>query len=199
MIGIYAIRNKINGKVYIGQSRNIQKRFKQHLDALERGRHHSKKLQKDFDELGPDKFALEFLELCSSEHLDQKETEWIMKFDSIKNGYNVQDPQTRRPWSFFKREKRPGITIRSELSRIFRELLISLVEDIDKWTKGNKNYIKLLIQGMSVSFLFVLIIFLGYLTYNFLGDFAFILYIVFFIVTALAIGIISEHKQFNKR
>ena len=30
MIGIYKITNKLNGKVYIGQSNNIGRRFKEH-------------------------------------------------------------------------------------------------------------------------------------------------------------------------
>ena len=37
MIGIYKITNKISGKTYIGQSNNIERRFKEHKykDALE--------------------------------------------------------------------------------------------------------------------------------------------------------------------
>ena len=31
MIGIYKFTNKINGKVYIGQSNNIERRFNDHL------------------------------------------------------------------------------------------------------------------------------------------------------------------------
>lgn len=36
-IGIYKYQNKINNKVYIGQSSNIENRYKQHLyDAAKR-------------------------------------------------------------------------------------------------------------------------------------------------------------------
>ena len=31
MIGIYKITNKVNNKIYIGQSINIEKRIKEHL------------------------------------------------------------------------------------------------------------------------------------------------------------------------
>lgn len=31
MIGIYKITNRINGKSYVGQSINMEKRFKEHL------------------------------------------------------------------------------------------------------------------------------------------------------------------------
>ena len=33
MIGIYKITNKLNGKVYIGQSRDIDARWRQHINA----------------------------------------------------------------------------------------------------------------------------------------------------------------------
>lgn len=45
MIGIYAIHNKINGKFYIGQSVNIQYRWKQHKNALKSNKHENKHLQ----------------------------------------------------------------------------------------------------------------------------------------------------------
>lgn len=35
MIGIYRITNKINQKVYIGQSVNIERRFKEHCSKNE--------------------------------------------------------------------------------------------------------------------------------------------------------------------
>lgn len=154
MRGIYAIRNKVNGKVYIGQSHNIQKRFRQHLDALEKGIHHSKKLQEDFDEFGADKFALEVLELCRSDQLDQKEMEWIAKFDALRNGYNVQDPSTRRKtWFGFKRQKRPVVTVRGELSRIIYDLVFEMIENFKSWATENKEEAKksiILLIGISL-------------------------------------------------
>ena len=33
MIGIYKITNNVNGKIYIGQSVNIEKRWKDHISA----------------------------------------------------------------------------------------------------------------------------------------------------------------------
>jgi predicted GIY-YIG superfamily endonuclease len=38
--GIYAITNKLSTKVYIGSSKDIEKRFHQHKQLLARGKHH---------------------------------------------------------------------------------------------------------------------------------------------------------------
>lgn len=50
--GIYKIENILNGKVYIGSSSNIENRIAQHKQDLKRNRHHSFKLQNDFNEFG---------------------------------------------------------------------------------------------------------------------------------------------------
>lgn len=47
--GVYAIINKNLHKCYIGQSDNARSRLKSHLCSLEKGKHHCKSLQKDYD------------------------------------------------------------------------------------------------------------------------------------------------------
>ena len=49
MIGIYAIRNTQNSKMYIGESIDIEKRWKVHQEDLDNGNHHSYKLQSEWD------------------------------------------------------------------------------------------------------------------------------------------------------
>lgn len=47
--GIYAIINKDNGKVYIGETQNIRHRSKAHISLLKSGKHTCKALQEDYD------------------------------------------------------------------------------------------------------------------------------------------------------
>ncbi|MFC7439557.1 GIY-YIG nuclease family protein [Laceyella putida] len=151
MMGIYAIRNKANRKVYVGQSIHIQNRFKQHLAALEKGNHHSKKLQEDFDKFGPEQFTLEILEICKRDELDQKEIEWINKFDSLQNGYNVQGPQNQKS-QWFQREKRPVVTAWGELTRTIRDFSLISVEDFKYWLIENKKGVQ---QALILFMLFI--------------------------------------------
>lgn len=51
-IGIYQIQNKINGKIYIGQSIDIEKRLKQHLRYLRKSQHYNSHFQNAFDKYG---------------------------------------------------------------------------------------------------------------------------------------------------
>lgn len=84
MIGIYKITNKSNGKVYIGQSNNVERRLSEH----------KKKRTVTIDDyinvLGVENFDFEILEECDKEELDSKEQEYIKKYNSKENGYNIQ-------------------------------------------------------------------------------------------------------------
>lgn len=51
-IGVYAIVRSDGKKVYIGHSTDIYKRIKSHMRELNKGTHHLKDLQSDFNEVG---------------------------------------------------------------------------------------------------------------------------------------------------
>lgn len=85
MIGIYKITNKLNNKVYVGQSNNIERRFAEHKH---------KRNGVNFPiglairKYGKENFAFEILEECSLEDLNKKEAYWIKKLNAYTEGYN---------------------------------------------------------------------------------------------------------------
>lgn len=90
--GIYIIKNKVNNKIYIGQSIDIEKRFKQHKKKAfsKKDKEYNKYLYRAFRKYGLDNFSFEILELCLPEELRDKENYYIRKFNSNnrKIGYN---------------------------------------------------------------------------------------------------------------
>lgn len=70
--GIYRITNKEDGKIYIGQAKNIEKRWKTHKKA---------KFPEDF-------FIYEILMECDIEQLSFWEIAWITSERSAEFGYN---------------------------------------------------------------------------------------------------------------
>ena len=54
--GIYRITCMVNDRMYIGKSLDIWKRIGQHFDLLDKGKHHCKLLQENFDHHGVDSF-----------------------------------------------------------------------------------------------------------------------------------------------
>lgn len=85
-IGIYKLNFKDTNMVYIGQSINIEKRFKEHLNDL-KNQHSHGKLQKAFNAYGAP--TLEIILECSIEELNDSEVEAIEIFDSYTNGFNT--------------------------------------------------------------------------------------------------------------
>ena len=91
MIGIYKViyvpENKV---VYVGQSINIEERFKQHKyvmnceNELAYNTHFYRALRK----YGIENFQFEVIEECQQKDLDEREIYWISYFDTFNNRYN---------------------------------------------------------------------------------------------------------------
>lgn len=91
MQGIYKITNKINGKVYIGQSVNIEERFKSHKYSYNNSKvsGYNTKFYRALRKYGIVNFSFEIVEeVLNRQDLNDKEIFWIKYYDSFKNGYN---------------------------------------------------------------------------------------------------------------
>lgn len=88
--GIYMILNKINNKVYIGQSIDIYTRWKQHRADLRHKNHENKHLENAWHKYGEKNFEFSILCECEEEQLNTIEQYYILCFESInpKIGYN---------------------------------------------------------------------------------------------------------------
>jgi len=88
---IYVIRNHCNDFVYVGSTtQSLSKRFSVHKARM---KFTKIQLYQAFEELRIENFYIELLELypCScKDELYKKEGEYIRKFDSYKNGYNMR-------------------------------------------------------------------------------------------------------------
>jgi group I intron endonuclease len=87
---IYKIENKVNHKVYIGQTRHSPNgRWKEHIYELENHKKKNKKFQVAWDKYGLTSFEFSVIEECVVSELDDREIYYISKYDSFKNGYNA--------------------------------------------------------------------------------------------------------------
>lgn len=86
---VYRIKNKANGKSYIGiTARSIKDRFEEHLSRARCGQRNSR-LYDAIRKYGPNGFTVEKIAEALSEKDTRKlETVYINNFDSYNNGYN---------------------------------------------------------------------------------------------------------------
>jgi len=77
MTGAYALMNKVTGEWYGGQSIDIDRRIRQHLAKLRRGRSDCRKLQAAYDKHGEAAFVGVVLEVCERGQLDAVEQKYL--------------------------------------------------------------------------------------------------------------------------
>jgi len=95
-MGIFQIKNNVNGKIFIDSCPNLKNRWftlKWHLDM---GSHPNSELQKDWNELGPVAFIYEVLEQKEADKVDdirwelkKMKKKWLEKLQPYGDrGYN---------------------------------------------------------------------------------------------------------------
>ena len=99
--GVYQVKNLANGKVLLGSSLNLEGPLNRHKFMLKIGSHLNKDLQKDWDELGAEKFAFEILEQVQvkddpnfnlKDELTLLEMIWLEKLQQFgERGYNLNE------------------------------------------------------------------------------------------------------------
>lgn len=91
---IYAIKNVVNNKIYIGSTKNMKYRKYKHFYQLKRGIHGNVYLQKSYIKYGKDKFHFYLVEECLPQHRKEREIYWITYYNTQdKNlGYNIYEP-----------------------------------------------------------------------------------------------------------
>lgn len=94
--GIYAIVNKVNGKMYIGSTRSTQgfsKRWASHKYKLNNNRQFNDYLQKSWNKYGADNFEFIILEECSDDVIIERENYFINKYETMDadKGYNLKN------------------------------------------------------------------------------------------------------------
>lgn len=115
--GIYRIRNVVNGKLYIGSTKDFSYRKHCHFKLLKENKHHSIKLQRAYNKYGADKFVFEVIVKCPVEYLLKVE-QWF--FDTSFPDYNISKTAKanyvkKKNVSNFSKKGNPGV--RSEKSK----------------------------------------------------------------------------------
>lgn len=139
--GIYQIRNKINNKIYISSTKNLERRCRLHFNALNRGDHENKYLQRAYNKQGKDDFIFEIIEFCEPQVQFEIEQYWINKYIGNAICYNLNEKASCPPTRTKEQGNSPVFTKeqRDHLSRLQRkryEEHPELKEEASKRRKG---------------------------------------------------------------
>lgn len=87
--GIYKITNQKTGECYIGQAKDVRKRWNEHCRAgIGIDTPQGNKLYKAMQEYGLEYFSFELLEECTADKLNEKERYFIELYSADTLGYN---------------------------------------------------------------------------------------------------------------
>jgi hypothetical protein len=99
-MGIYQIRNMVNGKVFVGSSLDLKGIINRSQFQLKNGLHVNREMQEDFSETGEAKFSFEVLDQLKpiedpkgdyGEELKMLEEMWLEKLQPHdERGYNAR-------------------------------------------------------------------------------------------------------------
>jgi group I intron endonuclease len=111
---IYKIINKINGKIYVGQTiRPLEKRKSRHLNDAKYGSKNP--IHRAMRKYGVENFVFETIEKCDKIQLDDKEKFWIENLNTLcRNGYNVRNGNFGEQPEEWKIKVRKGSTGRGK-------------------------------------------------------------------------------------
>lgn len=131
MCGIYKVTNKINGKIYIGKSIDIKRRWQDHIwessvddeKWLANYRGVRTYFHSAIRKYGKDNFIWEIIEECDESQLNNKERFWIKELESNNKtrGYNMTEGGDG--YNFGHGENSAGCKITLEQSNLIKQKL----------------------------------------------------------------------------
>lgn len=143
MIGyIYQIENLVTHESYIGQTVEFKRRKRDHINNLKNNQHDNPKLQNAWNKYGEQEFHFRVWEfnIESAEELNKLECEYIKKYDSLNNGYNLVPGGGKPP--LHQKVKDEDIVKFLCIQFKYGDGLGKTCEDIFGWAKGTASAAK---------------------------------------------------------
>lgn len=92
--GVYSITCTVTGKIYIGRTKNICERIRNHKKKLKNGTHYNKQLLADYQQYSIENFKFEILERLSPTEAELLECKLIQRHKIAGISYNIKNVRT---------------------------------------------------------------------------------------------------------
>lgn len=156
MMGIYKIKNKNNGKVYIGSSTDIKGRWSNHRYMLKNKIHFNKQLQNDWNENEEFNFDFEVVELVEDEgELIDREKYYLENIDFKYNIYTkmsgnsgwIKPEETRKKLSKAQKGKKLSEETKKKISKALKGSKHPMFGKTREFTEEHKRKLSEALKG----------------------------------------------------
>lgn len=149
MVGIYKITNRETGECYIGQSKRIERRVRDHFAKWIAT--HSKHFADDIAKYGRSGFDIEVIEECKPDELLDRERYWIGKlspgYNVIFDGHIVSDETRSKISKTLTGRKRPREIVARQ-----RAAILKRHETIPQTNAGHMKKVAAAVDGEVITF-----------------------------------------------
>lgn len=139
--GIYVITNKVNGKVYVGKTKNFKARFYQYEYDYrsQRTEHINRYLLASMNKHGFDNFEFKVIEYCSIELCTEREFFWMNEYQSLdkEKGYNLRSDSSTGMVTHPETSAKISSRLKSEWEDGKRDLHASKLKE--SWDRGDRD------------------------------------------------------------
>lgn len=158
MGSIYKITNKINDKVYIGQTTtSLESRFYKHCWDAKNKENANSPLYKAMLKYGIENFSISLIENCENSLLDEREKYWIQYYNSFYgDGYNatsggggnakVDEQEILILWEQGKNQKEIAKTLSCDRHTVSKHLVSNNISHLDRQRNKIGNAKKTVLQ-----------------------------------------------------
>lgn len=161
--GVYQIKNKVNGRYYIGSARDIVNRFLTHLSKLINNACHNRRIQNDWNKYSYRNFEFSVIEVCEQNIMMDIEQRYLdIGFRNPKIFYNhkpVAKSGVTGRYSLDLRRKMSLVQKRNENKYNFyniatkESVFCSIFDLIDKYPNLNRKTLNKLVKGHCDSYI----------------------------------------------
>ncbi|HID0768163.1 TPA: GIY-YIG nuclease family protein [Clostridium botulinum] len=135
-MGIYKIEQLSTNKIYIGSSKNIESRWKEHIRVLKNNKHHSWKLQRAWNRSKKESnFKLKIIEKVeNNKDLFSREQYWLNFYQSYdENNFNILTEAGASPKGvdFKKLKKKEQLYIKKQEFNSVKKELLNIIKEYD--------------------------------------------------------------------
>lgn len=133
--GVYIITNTTTSRHYIGSSKDIKARFRDHIYHLRKNNHGNKYLQRSWNKHGEGAFTFKVLKTCKSENRFTIEEFLIKKYktNDRRRGFNLQLPSKLGGCSGFTDKEKENFR------RITYNYMFKSGKTTETWQEFNKR------------------------------------------------------------